>query len=681
MLRGIVHLGSLSLAFAAHLQPRLLFSRAPPLLRVRGGRAVATAAAAADVKLAELRQAMAEAGVAAFVVPSGDAHLSEYTHPAYDRRAFISGFTGSAGTAVVTADAALLWTDGRYFLQAEQELSPHWTLMRQLQPGVPTIEAWLASNLPNASAVGIDASVHSVDDAQKLSGALEAANRQLALKPLPSPNLVDRVWHDRPAPPQGLARQLPLEIAGVSTLEKLAAVGKDLAAAGADAMVLGSLDEVCWLLNVRGEDVPHCPVLQSFALVHAAGAGGAGVTATLFVDEMKVAADVRAALAVAGVSLAPYAEAEPSVRSLAGAGKTLMLDPKSVNYGLRLAAGGRAVLTTSPLILRKACKNAEELAGMLTAHLHDGAAMAHFFAWLRRTVIDERTPLNERQIAARLAAFRAEQPGFLDLSFPTICGVGSNGAIIHYNCLVADPSKVNTFDGTQMILLDSGGQYATGTTDVTRTFHLGTPTPWQRECFTRVLKGNIGLDSLVFPEGTPGTAIDAFARQSLWSAGLDYLHGTGHGVGAALNVHEGPHSISTRYANVVPLQPGMISSNEPGYYEAGSFGIRIENLLIVREKQTAHKFNGRAYYGFEQLTHIPISTTCIEPSLLTAAEVAWLDGYHARVWERVSPLMDPSSEGARWLREVTRPLAEQGLQGLPSPREAPRPLAPFAAAA
>jgi len=536
--------------------------------------------------------------------------------------------------------------------------------MRSGQPGVPTVEAWLADNMPEGSAVGIDASVHSVDDAETIAKALGAAKRELTLAPQPS-NLVDAVWDERPPPPQGAARALPLDVTGVSATDKLTAVGADLASAKADALVLGSLDEVCWLFNVRGQDVPHCPVLQSFAIVHATEP----VSATLFVDATKVPDEVRAVLTATGVILAPYAEAEPTVAALAAQGKKLMLDPKSVNYALRRAAGENAVLATSPLILRKACKNDAELDGMLEAHLTDGAALAHFYAWLQQTVSIEGKALSEVEIADKLAGFRAAQPGFLDLSFPTIAGVGPNGAIIHYNCMEADERMINKLDGSQLMLLDSGGQYAMGTTDVTRTFHLGTPTDWQRECFTRVLKGNIGLDTAVFPEGTPGMALDALARQALWQAGLDYLHGTGHGVGAALNVHEGPHSISPRWGNTCGLQVGMICSNEPGYYENGSFGIRIENLLIIREIETANTFNGKKYLGFEQLTHVPIQASLMEPSLLTAAEVAWIDSYHSRVWERVSPRLDADSAGMRWLQQATRPLVEHGLQGLPSARE------------
>jgi len=616
-------------------------------------------------RLLALRKEMAAANVQALVVPSGDPHLSEYVHPAYGRRAFISGFTGSAGTALITEDKALLWTDGRYFLQAEQQLSADWTLMRMQQPDVPKLEDWVAEHLPAKGRLGIDPFVHSVDDAGKLQTALEGAKRDLSLVPLSgSPNLVDLVWSsDRPGLPQSLARLLPPDVAGKSLSEKLAEVGKVLAEKSASALLVGSLDEVCWLLNLRGADVPHCPVLQAFVLVHSQNStsneDAAGTTATLFVDAGKVSDELRTELLASGVEIAPYEDIEGAVRAVDSKGGVMMLDPERVNYGLRLAAGDRALLAPSPITLPKAIKNDAEIAGMMEAHLVDGAAVAKFFAWLRRVVVDEKTPQTEVQIATKLAEFRAESDGFLDLSFPTIAGVGPNGAIIHYDPCTADAGMVKALDDSEMLLLDSGGQYMIGTTDVTRTIHLGEPTAWQRECFTRVLKGNIALDTLVFPEGTPGMAVDSFARSSLWSAGLDYLHGTGHGVGAALNVHEGPQSISARWGNTWGLKEGMIVSNEPGYYEPGEFGIRIENLLVVRKKATPNSFNGKKYLGFEQLTHIPIQSSLIDMSLLTAAEVEWIDGYHSRVWERISPRLPKDSEGYTWLRESTRPLVQQ----------------------
>lgn len=632
-----------------------------------------------DSRLHALRAAMGQADVNAFVVPSNDPHLSEYVHPAYQRRAFISGFTGSAGTAVITDDSALLWTDGRYFLQAEQELSNEWKLMRMGQPGVPTMEAWLAQNLPAKARLGIDPLVHSVDEAKGISSALEEANRELSLVPLSgSPNLVDLVWEsNRPSLPKSLARSLPLEVSGKAFTEKLADVGRALAENNASTLLVCSLDEVCWLLNLRGADIPYCPVLQAYVLVHHEASTGA-TTATLFVDAAKISEELRKQLESCGVAIAAYEEIEGAVRTIDADGGVIMLDPKTVNYGLRLAAGDRAVLTSSPITLPKAMKNDAEIAGMQEAHLADGAAVANFFGWLRRTVVDEKTPQTEVEIAKKLAQFRAEQPGFLDLSFSAIVGVGSNGAIIHYDPCNADAASVRTLDGSEMMLLDSGGQYATGTTDVTRTIHLGEPTAWQRECFTRVLKGHIALDKMVFPEGTPGMALDAFARCHLWSAGLDYLHGTGHGVGAALNVHEGPHSISKRYYITEGLREGMICSNEPGYYEPGKFGIRIENLLVIRKRPTPNSFDNKSYLGFDQLTHIPIQMSLVDVSLLTADEVHWLDSYHARVWDRISPRLAMGSDGYTWLQEATWPLEKQIQEGHVRMPSADRHAATFA---
>lgn len=605
---------------------------------------------------------MAEIGVAAVIVPSGDPHLSEYVHPHYERRSYISGFTGSAGTALITEHDALLWTDGRYFLQAEEELGPEWQLMRALQPGVPTLEAWLGAELPAGAHVGIDPMVHSVEDAEKIAAAIGAGRELRALET----NLVDRVWEAlgdaataRPPLPRGEARAMPLSVVGVSRAEKLQSLWESAAAAGADGALVSALDEVAWLLNVRGSDVPHCPVLQAHALVHAPVAEDAP-RCTLFVDSAKLSAELQSELDAAGVSVAPYEDVLAAVRHFPAAGRKILLDPSLVNYGLRLAAADAAVLQPSALSMPKACKNDAELEGMLHAHTCDGAALANFFAWLERKVVYEGVPLTEVQIAARLAAFRAEQPGFSQPSFPTIAGVGPNGAVIHYNPLCAHKPATLDPRRLELMLLDSGGQYSSGTTDVTRTFHLGEPSSWQKDTFTRVLKGNIALDTAVFPEGTPGPALDAFARMSLWQVGLDYPHGTGHGVGAALNVHEGPMSISTRYHNTVGLAEGMIVSNEPGYYEPGGFGIRIENLLVARRREVrgvgGKPFNDKKFLGFEQLTHVPIQKALIERALLTTSEVEWLDAYHARVWERISPLLPPESEGHAWLHKATRPL-------------------------
>jgi len=358
------------------------------------------------------------------------------------------------------------------------------------------------------------------------------------------------------------------------------------------------------------------------------------------------------------VDTRPYEEVEAAVRGMAAEGRRLMFDPKLTNAALHEAAAGGALLRPSPLSLPKACKNSAELEGMQCAHLRDGAALANFFAWLTKHV-QGGGALTEASLCRALQGFRAEQQGFLEPSFPTIAGSGPNGAIIHYSPEEAEREGADTatIDGSQMLLLDSGGQYDVGTTDVTRTLHLGKPSAWQRECFTRVLKGNIGLDTCVFPDKTPGPALDAFARAALWQAGLDYLHGTGHGVGAALNVHEGPMSISTRYHNTVGLRAGMVVSNEPGYYESGAFGIRIENLLVVRTRDAAYA--GKPFLGFEPLTHVPIQQSLIAPELLSPQEEAWLDDYHQRVWERVSPLLERGSDGWEWLHRATRPFAQR----------------------
>lgn len=617
----------------------------------------------ADPKLSMLRTAMAEAGVDALIVPSGDPHLSEYVHPHYNRREFISGFTGSAGTVLVTQAEALLWTDGRYFLQAEEELGAEWKLMRALQPGVPSVEDWLAAELPEGGVVGIDPMVHSIEDAQKIASTIGTGR---TLKSLGS-NLVDHVWEGaaefapaavRPSKPSGEARSMPLKYTGVDRATKIKELWAVAASANADGVLVCALDEVAWLLNVRGCDVPHCPLLQSHVLVYPPPASGGAPRCVLFADEEKFSTELREELAASAVEIAPYDSILSATEEFAQLGKKLMMDPKSVNYGLRTAAGEGALMKPSSISMPKACKNEEELEGMLQAHLVDGAALANFFAWLERTVRVDGRSVTEVDIATKIAECRAAQPGFMDLSFPTIAGVGANGAIIHYNPLQAEEPA--TLDGSQLVLVDSGGQYECGTTDVTRTFHLGTPTQWQRECFTRVLKGNIGLDSAVFPQGTPGPALDAFARMALWQAGLDYMHGTGHGVGAGLNVHEGPMSISTRYQNTVGLKEGMVVSNEPGYYEPNAFGIRIENLLVARKKEVAgvggKPFNDKIFLGFEQLTHVPIQKSLIETSLLTPAEIEWLDGYHSRVWERISPLLPTDSDAHKWLFEATRPL-------------------------
>ena len=622
-----------------------------------------------------IREKLTQNKIHALIVPSADAHLSEYVHPHYERRAFLSGFTGSAGTLLITHNQAFLWTDGRYFLQAEKELNSQWTLMRTGEPGVPKIEEYLSTELPDGASVGIDATLHSIKEAGTLSEALEKASRRLKLVPLIGPNLVDLIWEERPPQPSGSAYALPLSVAGVPRRDKIEAAAAAVIAGGADSLLIGALDELAWLLNIRGSDVPHCPVLEGFVLLSARSTSGGkevvsesmsssgthskktSAVAELFVDNCKLPTQLIDELADAGVTVRPYALAEEAVREASRAGQKIMLDPSNVNYAMRCAAGDCAIEHPSPLALPKAQKCVAELDGMRQAHAADGEALANFFSWLERQ-ITEGNSFTEVELANVVSRCRHEAGAF-DLSFPSIVGVGANGAVIHYDCSrAAQPAR---FDGTEMLLLDSGGQYPTGTTDVTRTIHLGTPTAFQRECFTRVLKGHIALASLCFPEGTPGMAIDAFARSSLWRAGLDYKHGTGHGVGAALNVHEGPQSISTRYANTCALAEGMICSNEPGYYQAGEFGIRIENLLVIKattpgaDKKT-EVIAPKKFLQFEELTLVPIQASLIDKDLLTGEEISWINAYHLRVRNTIGGRLPENSDAAAWLHRATEPL-------------------------
>ncbi len=526
------------------------------------------------------------------------------------------------------------------------------------------------------------AQLHSAASARTLRTTLAGGGHKLL--PL-ADNLVDRVWGaEQPAPPRAPMRVHALRWAGVSVVDKLAAVRAEMGKAGADVLVVAQLDEAAWLLNVRGADVDFNPVTLAYVLVHADAAAGAA----LYCDPAKVTAAVAEQLAGAQVTVRPYASVAEDLRAAAAAGRRVWADPAKVSLALFDAvedasgdAAGRAkarrrgekkpaspssapaaaprplpVLEgASPIAMAKAIKNAAELEGMREAHLRDAAALAAFFAWLE-AAIAAGTPLTEASAAAHLASLRGAQEGFLEPSFPTIAGVGPNGAVIHYRPVEGQCAALSAGG---LLLLDSGGQYDCGTTDVTRTVHLGggEPSAAQRDAFTRVLQGHIALDTAVFPEGTPGFVLDAFARRPLWAAGLDYRHGTGHGVGAALNVHEGPHGISPRFGNTTGLVAGMVVSNEPGYYQDGAWGIRIENLVAIREAPTASRFGGVTFLGFERLTLVPIQAKMLSPALLSAAELAWLDEYHAQVWDAVSPRCDGAARD--WLRAGTLPLRER----------------------
>lgn len=621
-----------------------------------------------DQKLTALRELFGKPGINidAYIIPSQDAHQSEFIAECYMRRAYISGFTGSAGTAIVTRHKAALWTDGRYFLQAEKQLSSGWTLMRAGNWGVPNTTEWLNDVLAPGGRIGIDPFLFSSDAVNELKEAVAKSSHELVY--LYDVNLVDEVWKEaRPMPPNRPIRVHDHKYAGVDVSTKLSNLRCELADAGSSAIVISMLDEIAWLLNLRGNDVPHSPVMYAYLIVEIDAA-------KLFVDNSKVTPEVMDYLKKAGIELRPYESILSEIESLAARGAHLWLDTASVNAaiastyaiacdkfleslgskskGKNLSGAPCALCKSSPVSLAKAVKNHAELEGMRNSHLRDAAALAQFWSWLEEAM-NKNVILTEVEVADKLLEFRSSQPGFVDTSFDTISGSGANGAIIHYR---AEPDSCSTVDAHKLFLLDSGAQYLDGTTDVTRTVHFGEPSERQKECFTRVLQGHIALDQAVFPENTPGFVLDAFARSSLWKVGLDYRHGTGHGVGAALNVHEGPQSISFRFGNMTPMLKGMIVSNEPGYYEDHAFGIRIENLLVVKEIDTPNRFGGITYIGFEKLTFVPIQTKLVDLTLLSAAEIDWLNDYHSQVWEKVSSLVDGSARD--WLWNNTRPVAK-----------------------
>ena len=609
-------------------------------------------------KLEAARRELAAIGANALIVPSDDPHLSEYTADCFARRAFISGFTGSAGTAVITEKHALLWTDNRYFIQAEQELGPDWTLMRQGESGVPEIGPYLAGLLRPGSSVVIDPLTFAAAPATALRATFDAAGITMVTET--KENIVDTVWaSDRPPAPTAPLRVHPAAYAGTSAKEKLKMMRESLSEAGADVMIVAALDEVAWLLNLRGADVKCNPVFLSYALVEQDG------PTTLFVDISKLSDETSAHLSTSGVAVAPYKDVAKALGALIDSGKKVCADPARTNFGLwsSVPLQQQKPVAPSPIAAAKSVKNGAEMAGMKAAHLRDGVAMVEFLSWLHKTVSTEGRTVTEVEIDEKVTGWRKAQGKFLDVSFPTIAGSGGNGAIAHYRAL---PETCGNVGPDSMLLLDSGGQYEDGTTDLTRTIHLGTPSAFQMECFTRVLKGHIGVDSVVFPEKTPGFVLDVLARRSLWEAGLNYGHGTGHGVGAALNVHEGPQGISPRYSNLNVIRAGMVLSNEPAYYERDEFGIRIENLLQVvfadagPTLSTPPSSNAESsvlptFLKFERLTMVPIQKSLIDVRLLTPDEVSWVNKYHADVRAALTPL-GLSEEASAWLRIATEPL-------------------------
>ncbi|KAF9226237.1 Creatinase/aminopeptidase [Gyrodon lividus] len=603
---------------------------------------IGTARVDTSERLACLRALMRgrDYNVEAFVVPSEDEHFSEYPSQADERRAFISGFNGSAGCAIVTLQDAFLFTDGRYFLQAEQQLDRNWTLMKQGLPDVPTWQDFLSKNLEQGTRIGVDPSLISAADAQTLKRSLSESE----LVPLLE-NPIDIVWgSDRPQRPKNKVFALDIKYAGETLSNKLQCVREEMAKKNAVAMAVTLLDEVAWLFNLRGTDIDFNPVFFAYAVVEKD-------SAVLFVNRVQVDEAVKFHFGQE-VLIKPYEEFLPYLKGLTEKDlvkkeQPVLLGDKTSLAVVHVLGEENVVIVPSPVAAMKAIKNSTEIEGFRQCHIRDGAALARYFAWLEEQ-LNNGVILNESQGADKLEEFRSELELFRGLSFTTISSTGPNAAIIHYS---PDPKECAIITKDEIYLCDSGGQYLDGTTDVTRTWHFGTPSEEEKRAFTRVLQGHIAIDSAVFPTGTTACR-DSWARRALWQDGLDYRHGTGHGVGHFLNVHEGPQGIGTRIAyNSTPLKAGMTVSNEPGYYADGRWGIRIENVVIVREAQTPNNF-GNGYLGFERVTMCPIQTSLVDFAVLTAEEKKWLNEYHAEVERKVGPLLRGRDERAlAWLKK------------------------------
>lgn len=584
-------------------------------------------------RLQSLRELMRTEGIDAFVFPSTDPHNGEYVPDHWKGREFISGFNGSAGTAVVTNDDAALWTDSRYFLAAEEQLSgTGYELMKLKIEGTPTIAEWLGRKLSSKSGavVGIDGMVNSVDTVEALEDELR---KQGGITIRTNFDPLDIIWNDRPCIPDNKVEIHPMKYAGETAESKMKRIREELKRLHAVGMLVSALDDIAWTLNLRGSDV-HCnPVFVSYLLI-------AETEATLYIDENKLDDESAAYLKRIGVKVDDYGNVAKGLKSYDG--YNLLMDPSETSYTLYKAYGERPrVLAKSPVPAMKAVKNDVEIAGYRAAMTRDGVAMVKFLRWLKPAV--EKGGVTEISADEKLTALRAQQPLFRGISFDTIAGYGEHGAIVHYE---ATPETDIELKPESFLLLDSGGQYLDGTTDITRTIALGPVSDYQRHIYTLVLKGNIDLSMAKFPTNASGTQLDMLARQAMWREGLNYLHGTGHGVGSYLNVHEGPHQFRMEYMPA-PLKDGMTVTVEPGIYLAGQFGVRTENTMIIRHYKTT-EFGD--FLQLEPLTLCPIDKTPIDVDMLTAEEKEWLNAYHREVFERLSPLLD--GDDLKWLEDA-----------------------------
>lgn len=586
-------------------------------------------------RLASLREVMRREHLAAFIFPSTDAHQSEYVAAHWQGREWISGFNGSAGTVVVTLTSAALWTDSRYFLAAEEQLKgTEYQLMKLKVEGTPTIAQWLAQELADVESpeVGIDGMVNSyhsatalIPDLRKLGGISVRTN----FDPL------SIVWKNRPAIPQNPVEIQPMEYAGESVSSKITRIRKALRELHADGMLVSALDDIAWTLNLRGTDV-HCnPVFVSYLLI-------SSDEVKLFVDEEKVSAEVRSYLQENGISLYIYNKVEEALRNYSE--YNILLDGDETSYYLwKTVKCQEIVAATSPIPAMKAVKNATEIQGYRNAMLRDGVAMVKFLMWLKPAV--EAGGQTEISIDKKLTSLRAEQPLFRDISFDTIAGYATHGAIVHYE---ATPETDIPLKPEGLILIDSGAQYQDATTDITRTIALGPVTEEMKHIYTLVLKAHIQLELVKFPDGASGTQLDAVGRECMWREGLNFLHGTGHGVGSYLNVHEGPHQIRMEWMPA-PLRAGMTLTDEPGLYLAGKFGVRTENTVLITDYK---KTEFGKFLQIEPLTLCPIDTTPIDTNIMLPEEIDWLNQYHQKVYEKLAPYLSETEK--KWLRNATK---------------------------
>lgn len=594
---------------------------------------------AARDKLAALRKAMKAAKIDGYLVPRADAHQGEYVAAESERLKWLTGFSGSAGAGVITTRKAAIFVDGRYTVQVGLETDP--SLFAY--PGLARLHlaAWIKDTLKSGSVVGFDPWLVTISDALRLKQELEPAN--IKLKPV-AHNLVDKIWGGaRPKPEFKPVTLHPAKFAGDPAQDKIKCVQDTLKESGADYVVLTQPESIAWLLNIRGQDIPHTPVPLAFSVVPRTG------KPELFIAPQKLSADVKRHLKTLVKISSPDA-LRSRLKSLKSNEKIAQIDPASAAYWFHRTLGSAKFYKAGrdPCLLLKAIKNKAEINGSRAAHHRDGVAMVKFLAWLDNTASASSFDLDELQVVEKLEAFRVESGALQEISFDTISGSGPNGAIVHYR---VSPDSNRAIKPGDLILIDSGAQYRDGTTDITRTIAIGQPTDRMRRDYTLVLKGHVAISRAKFPVGTRGIDLDPLARNALWQHGLDYDHGTGHGIGSFLSVHEGPQSISR--AGMVALEAGMLLSNEPGYYKEGAYGIRIENVVLVTKPEKP-ALGDRAMLSFETLTLAPYDRTLIDVDLLTSDEMTWINAYHTTVYDQLSE--DLSGDVRRWLKTATKPL-------------------------